>query len=396
MITVGYIHDAYPEIRCIINKINDKEVIYKKLKNSYKKRDLYRVMKKLHLKKVNPYINVFKTKDKTIDLIHTFNYICYTKKTWITTFETILPRRYETMHYHHENRKYEISQGVKKDIRAIASDSCKKIIALSECNKRIQEDFLNNFEQDIARKILDKMIVIHPPQKLMITEKELDNKLNSLNNEVKFLFVGNQFFRKGGIQILNVLNKIRKKSDIKVKLIIVTKFSTDKEFTRTIEQDRKKAIDFVNENREWIVWYENIENSEVLKIAKECNVGLLPTIADTYGYSVLEMQASGLPVITTNVRALSEINNNSCGWICKIPTNHYGEALYSNEDSMKKTQQIIEEELERNIMDIIENPGKIKEKGKKAWERIKKFHNPQDYANKLYNIYKESINLTEG
>ena len=47
-----------------------------------------------------------------------------------------------------------------------------------------------------------------------------------------------------------------------------------------------------------------------------CDVGLLPTWAESYGYSVLEMQACGLPVVTTNIRALPETN--VCGWKVKL------------------------------------------------------------------------------
>ncbi|WP_125140102.1 glycosyltransferase family 4 protein [Clostridium transplantifaecale] len=72
---------------------------------------------------------------------------------------------------------------------------------------------------------------------------------------------------------------------------------------------------------------------------------LLPTFADTYGYSLLEMQACGLPVVSTNVRAMPEINDNECGWIAKLPVNEYGEALYSTEQSRNKMKMELRNEL---------------------------------------------------
>lgn len=42
---------------------------------------------------------------------------------------------------------------------------------------------------------------------------------------------------------------------------------------------------------------------------KKAHVCLLPTWMDTFAYSVLEAQACGTPVISTSLRALTEINN---------------------------------------------------------------------------------------
>ncbi|MFW2788163.1 glycosyltransferase, partial [Acinetobacter baumannii] len=70
------------------------------------------------------------------------------------------------------------------------------------------------------------------------------------------------------------------------------------------------------------------------------HIGLLPTWADTFGYSVLEFQACGCPVISTDVRALSEINNNDIGWLINVDKNKYGEIVvdsYSKKDLCRRT-----------------------------------------------------------
>ncbi len=385
LIKIGYIRDYYPDRRCIINKI-DKNVVYTKIKNEDKIREIYRVLRKLKLKKNNPREYNFKSKVKNVDIIHSFNYVCETSMPWISTFETILPRREEILHFHHEISEYKITENVKKDILLIASDNCKKIIALSECNRKIQDEFLKKFDKEIQEKIKRKIIVIKPPQKLLLTKEELIRKFANTKNEIKFLFIGNQFFRKGGEQIINVFNKLIKKYKSKIKLIIISNITPDLEFTRINDgKAKERVIKFINDNEEHIQWYQNLENDKVLEIAKECDVGLLPTFADTYGYSVLEMQAAGMPVITTNVRAMPEINN--AGWICKIPINKFGEALYSKEDSLNETKEILEKELERIVREILEDTDIIKKKGLDAYEYISKNHNPIDYGNKLYEIY---------
>ena len=391
MIKIGYIHDFYFFFRCIINKITDNEkVTYKKIGNMDFKTQFYRIKRKLKLPvKNNPNQFIFRPINNNFDILHTFNTICYTKKPWIVTFETLLPRREEVAHYHHEISNYRITENVKKDILAMASDNCKKIIALSECNKKIQEEFLKNFDKNIAERIKDKLIVMHPPQKLLLTQDELKQKIEKKNNEINFLFIGNQFFRKGGKEIIKVLTKFRQEHKKRFRLTIISNFTPDIEFTRTNEIDKNNIIQFVIKNKDWIQWYKDINNNEVLEIAKKCDVGLLPTFADTYGYSVLEMQAAGMPVITTNIRALPEINK--AGWICNIPVNYFNEALYSKDSSLNKMKEILQNELERNIKEILDNPDIIKIKGLKAYEYISKHHSPIDYGNKLYEIYKNVL-----
>ncbi len=49
---------------------------------------------------------------------------------------------------------------------------------------------------------------------------------------------------------------------------------------------------------------------------RTADIGMLPSYADTYGFSVLEAQA-GNAVITTDIRALPEVNNPAVGWLIK-------------------------------------------------------------------------------
>ncbi len=93
----------------------------------------------------------------------------------------------------------------------------------------------------------------------------------------------------------------------------------------------QRTAAFIQGNREWINYFPQLPNSEVLDMMKKAHIGLLPTYADTYGYSVLEFQAAGCPVVTTNVRSLPEINDNDKGWLIEVPKNRMGEAIYSTD-----------------------------------------------------------------
>lgn len=129
----------------------------------------------------------------------------------------------------------------------------------------------------------------------------------------------------------------------------------------------------------------------MLELCKTAHVGLLPTFADTYGYSVLEMQASGVPVITTNVRALSEINNNDCGWMATLPLNQYGEALYSRIESRNEMKQKLSAELDRIFNDIFLNPDRLQGKALASLDRIKRYHSPEKYGEELKRLYLDTV-----
>lgn len=129
----------------------------------------------------------------------------------------------------------------------------------------------------------------------------------------------------------------------------------------------------------------------MLDLLKNADVGLLPTWADTYGLSVLEAQAAGCPVITTDVRALPEINNNRVGWLIRVPKDALGEAVYTTAEDREVLSQVIEAGLENIIRSIAADPSMIAVKGQAALERIRAEHDPQAYADKLRQIYHNAL-----
>ena len=170
-------------------------------------------------------------------------------------------------------------------------------------------------------------------------------------------------------------------------IYFLVRFSTSK----TNSKDKDLAEKLVSGNTN-IKYYKTLPNNKVLELLKNSHIGLLPTYADTYGYSVLEAQAAGCPVISTNIRALPEINNNEAGWIIEVPKDKNGNAILKTPEDRKELSSIIEQELYRIIKDeIIPNPEIIKKKGEKALQRIRQHHNPNDKAQFLENLYKKCL-----
>lgn len=150
-------------------------------------------------------------------------------------------------------------------------------------------------------------------------------------------------------------------------------------FTKTPYEEMRRCQNIIRE-KSWIDYYESLPNSEVLKKCKEATVGLLPSLTDTYGYSVLEMQAAGCPVVTTNIRAFPETNEEECGWMCHLPVNELG---CCTEHEVSVWSPILDRELTKCFQNIFEHPETIKKKGRKALERIRRMHDPQEYQKEL-------------
>lgn len=311
-----------------------------------------------------------------VDVIHLFNGVSFSSRPWVSTFETTLPRN-------HNHRTF-INDYL---MSRIASTSCKQIIAFSKSTYAIQERYLKLHYPQYYNKISAKMTIIHPPQKLLIesySEKVLDNSI------VHFLLVGNDIFSKGGLESVRVITQLHNEG-YRVKLSIVSIFQLDNITKKSLEdiENLKKEI---SQNSKSIELLGYIPYKEVLKLMKDVDLVLLPTIADTYGYSVLEAQASGTPVISTDIRALPEINDDVCGWIINIPKDVNGNSICKSEDERVILSDTIQKELYRIIKDdILPHRETIKEKGIKSLQRIERCHNPKTVAQRLEEIYVNAL-----
>jgi glycosyltransferase involved in cell wall biosynthesis len=393
---IGYQCKAYPEIRTVINKVT--EIRYLKI-HSFERIIflLIRMVEKLF------HVTLVKNKSCLMfshhsilpftGIIHFCNTVNLSSDKWISTFETVIPRYIplESLRPYF-SRSYPTSRQATKALHAIAKNNCLSIIALSDCARLLQTKLIEGYpdlDENIRREILSKLIVLHPPQEIYaenIAEKDYNN--------LTFIFVGNDFFRKGGKEILHTFEKVTKDSNyfrdnISLTLIIISRMLTGDWVTHCTAKDKQEAVDFMQNNNQWVRFYNGLPNEEVIELIKTADIGLLPTMADTYGYSVLEMQACGVPVISTNVRALPEINNNDCGWIITVDKDDGGEAYYGNEDEVKRLRENIEKQLYDILVEIISNRNKkeyIKRKRELSLNRIKRQHSPESYRKELKKI----------
>ena len=391
---IYYLDKGYPEERCIIYK--DTNEIY--ININEKKTWLESLWQKL------VYRLAFSLGEKTLPcfwygkregVIHTFNTIILGRNRWCCTFESLLPRDNDTRTGIFAKDYLDVKKIKKYTIKLFkrtAKSNCIACLALSQSNFNMQMHALDLLKDFITREQLDsitkKMRVLHPPQETMISIEDIAKKYNN-SEDLEFIFIGHDFFRKGGKQIVDILSEYSHSNAIH--LTVISRLDYNDYATHTTKDEMLKYKSILK-NTKWITYYDTLPNNQILELCKSAHIGLLPTFADTYGYSVLEMQSCGCPVITTDIRALPEINSKECGWICHLPHNEFGEACYSTKEQSAALQLILEQELRTVFCEIFKTSrDKLVEKSVLSLQRIIQQHNPEEYAKTLSKIYHGKI-----
>ena len=306
--------------------------------------------------------------DARVDAVHYFNQINYGATPFITTYETCAPRYW--------NR-----ESFLVGCHEVASRKCLKAIAISENARMINESKISVLPDKIKEAIRSKTIVLHPPQ------KEVPNDRSRFKNieELRIVFIGRDFYIKGGVPCLLAL-KILVDAGYRIHLTIVgdVRFiNNEYNVAGATNKTVKDVLDFLYENRSWIRWIQNISNEKVLELLSCCHIGLLPSFAETYGYVVLEMQAAGVPVITTDVRAFPEINPDECGWRIRLPK-------FAN-DKLNTIVSIIKNSIILILKDVFENFDVLEAKSRASMDRVRRQHSPMRHADVLKEIYFEAV-----
>jgi glycosyltransferase involved in cell wall biosynthesis len=229
-----------------------------------------------------------------------------------------------------------------------------------------------------------------PPQKLLVSD--FAEKAVELNGPVKFMLVASSFFRKGGKEIIDTFLSLRQKHHYDIELTIISPLrNMDQYAIKSDEKDVQQIKEIIQANTTWIKHIPRLPNSEVLAMMVKSHVGLLPTYADTFGLSALEFQAAGCPVITTNVRALPEINDNEKGWLIEVPKNPLGEANYKTIEGRAEISSAISKGLEQAVHEIFADRSVIPTKAEKALAYVKDNHSLEKFGARMNKLYQDAL-----
>lgn len=321
-------------------------------------------------------LTLFEPLAAKVDLIHSFNAIPYTKKPWLVTFESILPRTIG-------NYGDKLGSIV---IDRLALANCRKIIAISNYAK---EKFLKLNANWIDIKSVKNKLTVIPPNFSIRASKP---KKYLKGEKLELTFIGNDFARKGGIVALRIAEKaIKMKLPIKINIVSRMNYG-EKVYTDCIDNSNYQK-DLALLNLENVSLYKGIPNEEVIKLLMRSHFQSMCTLDDTYGYSILEGFSVGTPTITTNVCALPEFVNKSNGLVIDLELNEYKNWIYLANRKEKYYWSILDETYDelssralKFLTKIIDTPEDYEQlsEGSLAQANIHDSRNANDVLDNLY------------
>lgn len=299
-----------------------KEVIQKKkilLLNNFLKQIIKKGVRLFYPSLPNAH---FTKNGENYDLIHCAHCISMNKQPWICDIEYVGQFWAAGNLSNMKNKK--------RVRRYLTSNYCKNILAWSEWSKR---GILREFPE-----LKDKVKVVYPA----IPPKKIKNKKSE---KVKILFVGRDFYLKGGEVALKIIDAMSKKYSFVEGIVIssvpediLKKYSSNSsiKFSKLISQ--KKLFEEVYPN---------------------CDIFLYPTFSDTFGFAILEAQSFGLPVIAQRTRSTHTINetieDGKTGFLVENLDADASRRVVSNdklEELTRLTEKLIEDKKLREKMSM--------------------------------------------
>jgi spore coat protein SA len=236
----------------------------------------------------------------------------------------------------------------------------------------VNSHFLRNYLIENTNGNANKIYVNHlgvntdqfkPKWQLDSTEtlEILRKKLGISNNKV-LLYVGRLVEIKGVHHILEAMPELIK-ADPSIRLIIAGSPSEHKIYSDYLRNLAEGVKDFV-------VFTSFIPNDKVHELFQISDLLVVPSAKnEAFGLVNLEAMSTGTPVIATKSGGMPEI------------IDHGKTGLLLDSSNVRK-------ELTKHILDLLSNPGKIKQMGKESVLRVKNYFTWQHTADRQLMLYR--------
>jgi glycosyltransferase involved in cell wall biosynthesis len=255
----------------------------------------------------NPLLRISKRLDSIsfpgggYDLVHTFNSIpLLTNSPFVVTFEDYAPRL-------PGDRPMPLLAPFLR--RRLTSNQCIALVAMSSYAVRQMEYQHRSHPSDLGKLIAKTKIIYPGIQQTRQTPKRLSGA------PLKLLFVGGDFFRKGGPALVRA-HKALRKAGISVQTTVVSSlaWSADDYVGPPDPSAVRKSLGDLD--TDGLALHRQLSNENVKVLMQQADFLVLPTLHDTFGYVSIEAMAGGTPVIATATCAQVEIiQHNESGFL---------------------------------------------------------------------------------
>lgn len=225
-------------------------------------------------------------------------------------------------------------------MKTFMKKSCKKSDLIFSVSESTKKDIIKRFGIDKNKiKVINEGIENN--FKLIKNKKELDKTLDKLNIKLPFIFYSGEITpRKNIWRILKSFNKIKNKIPHNLYLT-GGKIKNSKDILNYIEDNLK--------NRVKILGY--VSEKDLINLYNLADLYLYPSLYEGFGLPILEAQTCGCPVLTSNKTSCPEVAGKGA-----LIINPYSET-----------------EIEKGILEILNNKKYKKELIKNGFENIKRF-----------------------
>jgi glycosyltransferase involved in cell wall biosynthesis len=316
------------------------------------------------------------------DLVHSFNAIPLTTKPWITTFESVLPRT--------------IGPGGARLGRMLrdrmTQPNCRALIAMSQyASRRFAKA---NRDWPALDAALRKVTVVYPH----FPARPAPTRQYSPDSPLRVIFVGNHFAQKGGIAALRAITRATALG-LPVRLDIFSALKVGPGVYADHPDERRYAADLRALDHPAVTFHGRRPNADVLAAMSNAHVQLLPTLDDTFGYSVVEGLSTGLPAIVSDICAMPELVPADTGARLALPSDEWnqwtglarrGDTDYW--DLLTDTYDALATQLVAQLTAIIEEPGRIERWSVGASARFQALYESRVVSERLDALYDAALN----
>ena len=155
--------------------------------------------------------------------------------------------------------------------RAFAKDNCDAIFMTSQLSYEWQERRLRDYPR-YAGKVLAKMQLSPPPQQILV-DADSQNEESGL---LKLAFVGHDFKRKGGLELVTVVRKMIDEG-LRVSLTIISNL-VDLDYP-----ERNDLLRSLDDYSNYFVLMFSVPNRRVIEVLQQSDVAILASYVETYG-----------------------------------------------------------------------------------------------------------------
>ncbi len=230
-----------------------------------------------------------------------------------------------------------IRGNLRNKLQRFALKSVKAVITLSEWSKKDIVKYLNVKEG----KIFPIYLAVSQMYKEISNKRLLEGVKKKYQFPEKFaIFVGNVNYNKNLINIA----KACVKTDLDLYLIGKSFEDKDPAIHAELQYYGKFLQEFLGNSRIHFLGF--VEDDELVKIYNLASVLVTPSFYEGFGLTILEAQACGCPVVTSNTSSLPEVAGAGALLVNPEKLEDITEAIYKIIDDKKFRDELIEKGLE--------------------------------------------------